>query len=363
MDGLTDRLGVYRGTRALVFGHTGFAGGWLALWLRRLGVEVSGFALAPEDSPNLFDALGLAGVIEHEIGDVRDRDAVARALRHRRPDIVFHLAAQSRVRRSYRMPVETLATNVLGTAHVLEALRSEPSARAAVVVTSDKCYENRERQDGYHEGDRLGGTDAYSASKACAELVVSSYRSAFLQRMDPPVLLGSARAGNNIGGGDWAEDRIVPDCVRALAAGASPRLRSPGAVRPWQHVLDAVLGYILLGGELLRGRAEFADAWNFGPDASAPRTVAELVHRFLGVWGDGAREPEVAPPSAEEPEETVELRLDASKAKARLRWRQVLGFDEAVGWTAEWYRSFYRDPTRALDLTAAQLARYEDRLR
>jgi CDP-glucose 4,6-dehydratase len=260
------------------------------------------------------------------------------------------------------MPIETLAVNVMGTAHVLEALRRAGGTRAAVVVTSDKCYENVERDVGYRESDRLGGADAYSASKACAELVVACYRRAFLERAEPPLAAASARAGNIIGGGDWAEDRIVPDCVRAAVAGKSLRLRSPAAVRPWQHVLDALLGYMLLGARLLDGEREFAEAWNFGPDAGDPRTVAQVVARFLEVWGDGAPPPESAPASASEPAETVQLRLDPSKANERLGWSPRLGFDDAVGWAAEWYRDFYRDPSRARALTRAQIARYEERL-
>ena len=360
MAGLKDQLGIYDRTRVLLFGHTGFVGGWLALWLHRLGAEVHGFALPPQDDPNLFDALDLGKQVAHRAADVRAREAVVETLRSVRPDVVFHLAAQSRVRRSYLSPIETFETNVMGTAHVLEALRAAPGARACVVVTSDKCYENLEQEDGYRETDRLGGGDAYSASKACAELVVSCYRKAFLDRCYPPVLVASARAGNIIGGGDWAEDRIVPDCVRALTSNQTLRLRNPQAVRPWQHVLDAAFGYLLLGAHLLAGRDDCAEAWNFGPGADDPKTVAALVARFLEHWSEGKPPPvEVA---ADGPAETGQLRLDSSKARERLGWQPRLAFDEAVDWTAQWYGGFYRSPSTALDTTNAQIARFEERL-
>jgi CDP-glucose 4,6-dehydratase len=357
---MTAPLRVYDRARVLVFGHTGFVGGWLALWLHQLGAKVHGFALPPEDDPNLFDSLDLGKRVAHKIADVRARDTVVDTLRSVRPDVVFHLAAQSRVRRSYRSPIETFETNVMGTAHVLEALRAAPGARACVVVTSDKCYENLEQEDGYRESDRLGGGDAYSASKACAELVVSCYRKAFLDRCDPRVLVASARAGNIIGGGDWAEDRIVPDCVRALTSNQTLRLRNPQAVRPWQHVLDAVFGYLLLGARLLEGRDDCAEAWNFGPEAGDPKTVETLVARFQRDWTDGPPAPvEIA---SDGPAETRQLRLDSSKARERLGWRPRLDFDEAVAWTARWYRGFYRDSSTAREATNAQIALFEERL-
>ena len=354
------RLRVYDGARVLVFGHTGFVGGWLALWLRHLGARVYGVALAPEDEPNLFGALELEGRIEHQIADVRDAGAVAAAVDGARPDVVFHLAAQSRVRRSYRLPLETLATNVMGTAHVLEAIRSSPTARACVIVTSDKCYANQERSDEYRESDPLGGDDAYSASKAAAEHVVSCYRSAFLRRREPPVFVASARAGNIIGGGDWGEDRIVPDCVRALIAGEPLRLRNPHSVRPWQHVLDAISGYLVLGAHLLEGRDECAEAWNFGPAPGVSKTVSELVERLHHEWGEPTRPPVITTDAAA-PVETSQLRLDSSKARARLGWDARLDFAEAVAWTARWYRAFYRDRSSAPDATIAQMALYEER--
>ena len=358
---MMERLRVYDGARVLVFGHTGFVGGWLAVWLTRLGAKVYGFALPPQDDPNLFDALALATRVEQRLADVRDPAAVVEATLAARPDVVFHLAAQSRVRRSYRSPIETLDTNVMGTAHVLEALRTVSGTRACVVVTSDKCYENHERPDGYRESDPLGGHDAYSASKACAEIVVASYRSAFLMRSEPAVLVASARAGNIVGGGDWGEDRIIPDCVRSIASRQALELRSPRAVRPWQHVLDALLGYLLLGADLLAGRGDRAEAWNFGPDANEPKTVSELVARFFTEWDDPTV-PLVSVVSPNGPVETGQLRLDSTKAQQRLGWRPRLGFAESVGWTARWYRAFYDDRASALETTVGQIARYEERL-
>lgn len=354
------RLGVYEGTRVLLLGHTGFVGGWLAMWLRHLGADVHGVALAPEDTPNLFDSLELGQRIRHTLADVRDLSAVIDAHRSARPDIVFHLAAQSRVRRSYRVPAETLATNVMGTAHVLEALRTVPGARACVIVTSDKCYENHAREDGYRETDALGGHDPYSASKACAELVVACYRSAFFAAAPSPVLVASARAGNIIGGGDWADDRIVPDCVRSIVSEQPIRLRNPRAVRPWQHVLDATFGYLLLGAHLLEGSAAYADAWNFGPDATAPKTVLDLVTQLRGEWGE-AVPPVVVAPAGDAYVETTELRLDSSKARVTLGWAPRLAFEEAVHWTAQWYRAFYRDRSSAPTTTLEQIARYQAR--
>lgn len=359
---MKDRLRLYDRARVLLLGHTGFVGGWLALWLRGLGAEVHGFALPPEDTPNLFDAIDLGARIESEIGDVRSRDAVVGAFRRSRPDVVFHLAAQSRVRRSYRMPVETLETNVMGTAHVLEGLRAVPGTRACVVVTSDKCYENQEREEGYREVDRLGGRDAYSASKACAELVISCYRRSLLADVRPAVLVASARAGNIVGGGDWAEDRIVPDCVRSIVGGEALQLRNPAAVRPWQHVLDAIHGYLLLGAHLLEGRSGVADAWNFGPDPDAPKPVFDLVTHFRREWGATTPAPVVAASSADGPVETGQLRLDSSKARRELGWTTRLEFEEAVRWTADWYRAFHRDHASMRAATEDQIRRYEARL-
>lgn len=321
----------YRGRRVLVTGHTGFKGSWLCLWLNSLGATVMGLALDPSSEPNHWDLLGLP-VADNRV-DVRNEVAVRAVLAESQPEVVFHLAAQPLVRRSYREPMTTWATNVMGTAHVLEAVRQTPSVRAVVVVTSDKCYQNREWPWAYREHDRLGGHDPYSASKAAAELVAASYRDSFFHAADS-ALIASARAGNVIGGGDWSEDRLVPDLVRAVADGESLVIRSPLSTRPWQHVLDCLSGYLLLGRHLLAGDSGCAEAWNFGPDNDGNRTVEQMLHRLSAVWPQVSWEQ-----SAERgPHEAGLLQLDIAKARTRLDWRPVWGFDDAITTTARWYQ-------------------------
>jgi CDP-glucose 4,6-dehydratase len=321
----------YGGRRVLVTGHTGFKGSWLSLWLQALGAEVAGIALDPSSEPSHWDLLRLS-VADHRI-DIRDEAAVRRVFAAERPEIVFHLAAQPLVRRSYREPVTTWATNVMGTVHVLEAARNTPSVRAAVVVTTDKCYENREWPWAYRERDRLGGHDPYSASKAGAELVAASYRTAFLQEPSTP-LLATGRGGNVIGGGDWSEDRLIPDLVRALVAREPLVIRSPRATRPWQHVLDCLSGYLLLGQRLLAGDTTSADAWNFGPDREGNRTVEQVLGDLARTWPQ-LRWQVTSSPQA--PEARL-LQLDTAKAKMHLGWRPVWNLEKAVHHTADWYR-------------------------
>ncbi|BBZ44562.1 CDP-glucose 4,6-dehydratase [Mycobacterium parmense] len=323
----------YRGRRVLVTGHTGFKGSWLCLWLQALGSEVAGLALDPPSEPSHWDLLKLQ-VKDHRI-DVRDEAEVRRVVTAERPEIIFHLAAQPLVRRSYREPVTTWATNVMGTAHVLEAARHTPGVRAVVVVTTDKCYENREWPWPYRERDRLGGHDPYSASKAGAELVAASYRTAFLQDPSAP-LLATARGGNVIGGGDWSEDRLIPDLVRSLIAREPLVIRSPHATRPWQHVLDCLSGYLLLGQRLLAGDAECADAWNFGPDGEGNRTVERVLQDLARTW------PQLRwnVASGPQPHEAGLLQLDSAKAKMHLGWRPVWNLESAIAHTAQWYRRF-----------------------
>lgn len=323
----------YRGRRVLLTGHTGFKGSWLALWLSELGAEVTGIALAPETTPNHWSLLGLD--MPSRNLDIRDADALAAAVAAARPDIVFHLAAQPLVRRSYRDPLETWSTNVMGTANLLEACRRCDNVRAIVAVTTDKCYENREWPWGYRENDALGGYDPYSASKAGAELVAASYRQAFFHGPDAP-LLATARAGNVIGGGDWSEDRLLPDLVRALAAGQSLEIRSPAATRPWQHVLESLCGYLLLGQRLLAGDAACAAAWNFGPDTEGNRSVADVLDRLQAHW------PQMRwhVTAQKQPHEATLLYLDSAKARSQLAWRPVWALDEALAATAEWYRAW-----------------------
>lgn len=341
----------YRGRRVFVTGLTGFKGVWLGLWLKRLGAEVSGLALAP-DEPMLRGWPGLADHLRCTVADVRDPAVVSRLIEAARPDIVFHLAAQPLVRLSYREPVETFSTNVLGTAHVLDAVRKLPSPPPVVNVTSDKCYENREWVWGYREDEAMGGHDPYSASKGCAELVASAFRRSFGLRV------ASGRAGNVIGGGDWAADRLVPDLVRAVLAGQPLVLRRPTSIRPWQHVLEPISGYLAVGARLLTGHTGVVGGWNFGPSEPHPLTVREVAHLLVKHWGQGsvveAEEPDA-------PHEAHFLRLDSSKAGAELGWRAMLAPEERVGWTVEWYKSWQTDPASVWRVTADQIERYERR--
>lgn len=321
----------YSGRRVLVTGHTGFKGSWLSLWLHALGAEVSGLALDPPSQPSHWDLLKLS-IKDHRI-DIRDEAAVRRIFAAERPEIVFHLAAQPLVHRSYREPVTTWATNVMGMVHVLEAARHTPELRAGVLVTSDKCYQNREWPWAYRERDQLGGHDPYSASKAGAELVAASYRTAFLQDPSAP-LIATARGGNVIGGGDWSEDRLIPDLVRSVVAREPLVIRSPRATRPWQHVLDCLSGYLLLGQRLLAGDTTFADAWNFGPDGEGNCTVEQVLQQLARKW------PQVRwhVTSSPQPHEAGLLQLDSAKAKTCLGWRPVWNLENAILQTASWYR-------------------------
>jgi CDP-glucose 4,6-dehydratase len=345
--------GFYAGKTVLVTGHTGFKGSWLTAWLARLGARVVGMALPPEGSPNLFDLAGIADkMVAHVTGDVRDLDVVRKVSAAHRPDVVFHLAAQALVRRSYRSPVETLAANVLGTAHVLEACRELPELAAVVIVTSDKCYENREQIWGYREPDAMGGADPYSASKGCAELVTAAYRRSFFAARP---IVASARAGNVIGGGDFAEDRLVPDIMRGIAAGQPVAIRNPRATRPWQHVLDPLSGYLLLAKRLAEAPLEHGDGWNFGPRDEEAVPVGELAQRLVDRLGRGSL---VITPDASAPHEAHDLRLDCSKAARLLRWIPRFTLRGAVDRTAEWYAGWLDDPRRAADLVDRQIIDY-----
>src|SRR5262245_30947820 len=330
---MTDFTSTYRGRAVLVTGHTGFKGSWLAYWLDRLGARVVGYALEPPTDPAHWPLLKPA--VPSVIGDVRDPVALAATVRDHRPEIVFHLAAQPLVRRSYREPEETYSTNVGGTLTVLEAARATGCVKAFVCVTSDKVYENRESAAGYVETDRLGGHDLYRSSKACCELLVASYRNSFLH--DGTMLLATVRAGNVIGGGDWAEDRLLPDAVRAATRGEPMIVRSPRSVRPWQHVLEPLAGYLRVGQRLLAGDATAATAWNFGPADEGNVEVGPVVSRFREGWPKVTLD--MAAHSAG-PHETKVLKLDASKATLGLGWRPVWRWGEAVDRTAVWYRAF-----------------------
>jgi CDP-glucose 4,6-dehydratase len=325
--------GAYEGRKVLVTGHTGFKGSWLSLWLHTLGAEVIGVALNPPTEPNHWDLLTLP-TRDYRV-DIRNRNAIASIFAEQKPHVVFHLAAQPLVRRSYSDPIATWSTNVLGTAHVLEAIRLTSGVSAVVVVTSDKCYENREWPWAYRELDRLGGHDPYSASKASAELVVASYRSAFLQSTGG-TLVATARGGNVIGGGDWSEDRLIPDLVRAVAAGEPLKVRSPASRRPWQHVLDCLSGYLRLGQRLIERDGTAADAWNFGPKSQDSRTVEYVLERLAADW------PQLnwVTDTRAHPHEAGILQIDSSKAEHYLQWNPVWNLDAAIRNTAAWYRDW-----------------------
>lgn len=341
----------WHGRKVLLTGHTGFKGGWLALWLQRLGAEVTGLSLPAPTKPSLFESAEVAGGMRSIIGDIRDLAAVERALTDAKPEVVLHLAAQSLVRESYKDPVGTYATNVMGTVHVLDAARRTGSVRVVVVATSDKCYKNLEWPWGYREQDELGGRDPYSNSKSCAELVSDAYRQAF----DGPAI-ATARAGNVIGGGDWAQDRLVPDAVRAAEQREPLELRNPEAVRPWQHVLEPLGGYLLLAERLWDDPRAHAEGWNFGPAEDDSRTVAwvaEHVQRRFGADHKGWVQA-----NGSHPHEARTLRLDCAKARTRLGWQPRTDISVALDWTVKWYLA-HRDGGDMRGLTEQQIAAFE----
>jgi len=342
----------WRGKRVFLTGHTGFKGGWLALWLQELGASVLGFSLKPPSKPSLFETARVSENMQEIIGDIRDLSRVTAAFVEFAPEIVFHLAAQSLVRVSYDDPVGTFSSNVLGTVNVLEAVRQTKVARSVVVVTSDKCYENREWLWGYREGDSLGGHDPYSSSKACAELAVDSYRRAFFCEKDTAGI-ATARAGNVIGGGDWARDRLIPDLVRSAVSGEILVLRSPKAMRPWQHVLDPLRGYLMLAENLWDNRIRYGGPWNFGPLHSDDRTVEDIVAIAARVWGGGLNWTVHA---EGQPRESSMLRLDSSKA-ASAGWRPRLSLERSIEWTMEWYRGWIQHQDLKT-LSMEQIRRY-----
>lgn len=339
---------VYDQRSVFVTGHTGFKGSWLCLWLEHLGARLTAYARPPATDPNHFELLQIAG--RCVTGDICHADDLAAQMAQCQPEIVFHLAAQASVLYSYENPLETFASNVLGTANVLEACRRTPSVRALVVVTTDKCYENREWLWGYRESDTLGGHDPYSASKACTELVVAAYRRSFLSQGS--MLVASARAGNVVGGGDWTADRLVPDVMRAAAQGQTAIIRNPRSCRPWQHVLEPLSAYLLLGQLLFEGRRDLAQAWNIGPRDADHVAVLSVVEGLQQCWPAVAYE---IAPEADKPHEAGLLRLDCAKARTLLGWEPVWGRAEMLAETAAWYRSFYQ---RGEVLSTPQIAAY-----
>jgi CDP-glucose 4,6-dehydratase len=354
------RLSLFEGRSVFVTGHTGFKGSWLSLWLSSLGARVTGYALAPPTDPSNFEASRVREVLtDHVESDVRDLDRLRESLRQCQPDVVFHLAAQPLVRESYRCPLETFETNVMGTANLLEAVRTLGLRCAVVIVTSDKCYENFEWQWGYRESDRLGGRDPYSGSKGAAELVTSSYHRSFFpvdRLREHGVAVATARAGNVIGGGDWSADHIIVDSVAALNEGRAVPVRSPNAIRPWQHVLESLSGYLTLASCLMDDEASrYCGAWNFGPDIDDSVSVSNLVQLLMESWGSGEWE-DASDPDA--PHEAGVLRLCIDKARTELGWRPRWDVKKAIETTAAWYRSYFGDPTSARRICMEQIEQF-----
>jgi CDP-glucose 4,6-dehydratase len=358
MEDLVGAANVWRGKRVFLTGHTGFKGGWMALWLAQKGAVVRGYALDPCTEPNLFTEAKVGSVIEDVRGDIRDGARLDRAMREFAPEVVFHMAAQPLVRYSYEDPIGTFETNVMGTARVLDAVRRTPSVRAVVSVTTDKCYENKEWLWGYRETDPLGGYDPYSSSKACAEIVSAAFRQSYFPAgaMEKHKCgIATARAGNVIGGGDWSTDRLIPDLVRGFLAGEAVRIRRPQAIRPWQHVLEPVFGYLLLAERLLTANAKYATAFNFGPSDDDAQTVGWIVERMTKTWGGGATWVLDEDPSVHE---AGYLKLDASRARAELAWHPRLHLDTALDWLVEWYKAWQRGDDMHV-FTLGQIAAYE----
>lgn len=348
----------WRDRRVFLTGHTGFKGSWLSLWLNKLGADVTGYALDPPTQPSLFEQARVADSIRSIHGDIRDLEHLKSAIAECRPEVVLHLAAQSVVRTSYEDPVQNYSSNVMGTVHLLESVRQLRQPCAVVNVTSDKCYENREWIWGYRENEPMGGHDPYSNSKGCAELVTSAYRDSFFSPetiADHGVALGSARAGNAIGGGDWTRDQLIPDLMRAFLGGKPCLIRNPAAYRPWQFLLEPLRGYLILAERLAENGARFASGWNFGPADADIQPVSWIADELVQLWGTGAS---WTLDSGAHPHEAHALKLDASKAAADLDWRPVLSLKQSLEWIAEWYQAF-RESADLRQFTLKQIEEYE----
>ncbi|WP_216225981.1 CDP-glucose 4,6-dehydratase [Polynucleobacter sp. MG-27-Goln-C1] len=345
----------WKNRKVFLTGHTGFKGSWLSLWLSSMGADVTGYALAPNTTPNLFDVLGVKSLIERShIADIRDLACLQAAISDAKPEIVIHMAAQPLVRYSYVKPVETYATNIMGTVHVLESCRNADSVRATVVVTTDKCYENKEWVWGYRENEAMGGYDPYSNSKGCAELVTSAYRQSFFSGINSRNSVASARAGNVIGGGDWSEDRLIPDAIKAFEACESLRIRNPLSTRPWQHVLEPLSGYLVLSQALYENGSTFASGWNLGPSDSSNCTVQEVIELLISKWGGEATwEKE----GFEQPHEACYLKLDCAKAHTQLGWAPKWDLETSIQKTVSWQKSF-QTKENMQEISLAQINQY-----
>ncbi len=357
MEGVEVNTSFWKGKRVLLTGHTGFKGSWLSLWLQSMGSEVVGYALNPPTDPSLFEIAEVAKGMTSIIGDIRDLELLRRVFAEHQPEIVIHMAAQPLVRYSYIEPVETYSTNVMGTVNLLEAVRSTKSVKAVVNVTTDKCYENREWAWGYRENEAMGGYDPYSSSKGCAELVTAAYRNSYFhpeKHKEHGVAIASGRAGNVIGGGDWADDRLIPDIMRAISAGKPVNIRNPHAIRPWQHVLEPLAGYLVLAQKLYEEGAAYAEGWNFGPNDEDAKPVQWIVEKLSQSWGEGAS---WVVDGGAHPHEAHYLKLDCSKAKSRLDWHPRWNLEEALEAIVEWQRA-YQDGKATKSVTLEQIQRY-----
>jgi CDP-glucose 4,6-dehydratase len=350
----------WRGKRVFLTGHTGFKGGWLSLWLSSMGAKVTGYALAPNTNPNFFEVAKVADDLEQSyIADIRDLDKLKKAIADAKPEVVIHMAAQPLVRYSYVNPVETYATNVMGTVHVLESIRHVDSVRAAVIVTTDKCYENKEWAWGYRENEPMGGFDPYSNSKGCAELVTSAYRQSYFspeKYSKHQVAIASARAGNVIGGGDWSEDRLVPDAIKAFEASESLVIRNPLATRPWQHVLEPLSGYLVLAQALYQKGVNFDGAWNFGPRDDDARAVQEVINLLIKNWGSVASWTQ---DQSEQPHEAHSLRLDCSKVRQFLNWTPRWSLEQAIENITQWQHA-YQKQSNMREISLQQISKYQN---
>ncbi|WPX07796.1 CDP-glucose 4,6-dehydratase [Anaerocellum danielii] len=347
--------GIYKYRNVFITGNTGFKGSWLTIWLNKLNANVVGYALPPYTVPNMFDICKLSIKSECIFGDIRDYESLYKAMKKSKPEIVFHLAAQPLVRLAYREPISTYETNIMGTVNVLEAARKIDSIKAVIVVTSDKCYENKEWIYGYRENDPLGGFDPYSSSKSCCELIVAAYRNSYYNQIGKA--LATVRAGNVIGGGDWSDERLIPDCIKALSEAKVIKIRKPKAIRPWQYILEPLAGYLWLGANMLSDNKSFNSAWNFGPEEGNILTVEEIVNLVIKVWGGGSYE-------IDNPKdnfyETDLLKLDTSKAKSYLGWKPILDIQKTIYKTIEWYKHYYYNKEIDMyDYSLQQIEEYE----
>lgn len=346
----------WKGKKVFVTGHTGFKGSWISIWLNSMDAKVFGYSLPAPTEPSLFKAAHVEKMIHHKIGNICNYEQLLAALREAQPDIVLHMAAQPLVRESYINPIETYATNVMGTVNVLQALREIPSVKSTVIVTTDKCYENFEHDMGYSEHDPMGGYDPYSSSKGCAELVTSAMRRSFFH--NSPNAIASARAGNVIGGGDWAADRLIPDFMRSFSKGETVKIRNPHAIRPWQHVMEPLAGYLTLAEKLYLQGHDYTSAWNFGPYDEDARNVSYIADKLVSLWGDNSR---WQLDGDSHPHEAKYLKLKINKAVSKLDWKPTFNIDECLQLTCDWYRGYYQNPQTALAMTLQQIKTYESR--